>query len=139
MTGEPAPLLARLGGRAGIEDIVRAFYEHVERDPKLRPMFPDDMAESRQRQALFLEQWLGGEERYSALHGPPQMRRRHLPFAITEDLADRWLAAMAAALRDAGTPEDAAGEFLAALAPVARHMVNTLPPEALRRVGNAEG
>ena len=121
-----ATLFERLGGRAGIERIVDAFYARIEHDEGLRPLFPPDLGPGRERQKLFLEQWLGGEERYSAQHGPPMMRRRHFPFAITEGASVRWLGHMRAALAECGVSEGDAREFLGHLAPFARHMVNTV-------------
>ena len=77
-----AELLDRIGGREVIERVVDAFYDAVETDEELRPLFPEDMDDGREKQKLFLEQWLGGEPRYSEQYGHPQLRRRHFPFVI---------------------------------------------------------
>ncbi|MSQ41874.1 MAG: hypothetical protein EXR65_02415 [Dehalococcoidia bacterium] len=117
-------LFERAGGRAAVERIVERFYDRIERDPELRPLFPADLAAGLEKQRLFLEQWLGGEERYSQRYGHPRLRRRHFPFVISERAAGRWLRHMAEALREAGVPEDARAEMLAGLRPLAHHMVN---------------
>ena len=123
---------ARLGGRAAVARLVDAFYDRVEADPELRAVFPADLGPGRERQKLFLEQWLGGEPRYERAYGPPALRRRHLPFAITEAAAERWLAHFAAALDECAVEPDLAAEVLAALRPVALRMVNTTAVEGPR-------
>ena len=104
--------------------IVDAFYERVVRDPELRPIFPRDLCPGREKQKLFLEQWLGGAERYSERNGPAMLRRRHSPFVISERAAERWLHHMTEALRECDVPPDVASEMLAGLGPLARRMVN---------------
>ena len=116
---------ARLGGRESVARLVDAFYDRIEADAELRPVFPADLGPGREKQKAFLEQWLGGEPRYERAHGPPALRRRHLPFAITERAAERWLAHFAATLAACEVDLDLAAEILAALRPVALRMVNT--------------
>ncbi len=115
----------RLGGREVLHSIIDDFYERIDADAELRPIFPDDLVPGREKQKLFLEQWLGGEPLYERAHGPPMMRRRHLPFAITVPAAERWLTHFGAALAASGTDEGLAGEIMTALRPVAMRMVNT--------------
>lgn len=122
-TREPG-LFERLGGRPVVERIVREFYDRVEADPELRRLFPDDLTEGREKQALFLEQWLGGEPRYSEQHGHPRLRMRHFPFVIDERAAGLWLRYMGEAFRAAGVPEREMQEVFAGLGPLAKHMVN---------------
>jgi hemoglobin len=117
-------LFERIGGRPVIEQIVREFYDRVEADAELRAIFPDDLTEGREKQVLFLEQWLGGEARYSERYGHPRLRMRHFPFEISERLAGRWLKHMGDAFRAAGVPEREMQEVFAGLGPLARHMVN---------------
>lgn len=118
------PLLERIGGRATVERIVDEFYDRIETDELLRPMFPDDLAKGREKQKLFIEQWLGGEPRYSERFGHPRLRRRHFPFVIDERAAGRWLHHMTSAMRAVGLAEQELQEILAGLGPLARHMVN---------------
>ncbi|TAK73538.1 MAG: globin, partial [Dehalococcoidia bacterium] len=95
-----------------------------EADEELRRLFPDDLTEGREKQALFLEQWLGGEPRYSERYGHPRLRMRHFPFVIDERAAGRWLRHMGEAFRAAGVPEREMQEVFAGLGPLARQMVN---------------
>jgi len=123
-TTRQANLWERVGGREVIERVVAEFYDRVEADPELRPLFPEDMTEGRIKQAEFLEQWLGGEARYSAKYGHPRLRMRHFPFVIDQRGAGRWLRHMAEALRAGGVGEPEIAEILNGLGPLARHMVN---------------
>ena len=126
-TGEAAPTpFERLGGREAVARLVDAFYDRIEADPELRPLFPADLAAGRERQKWFFEQWLGGEPLYSRRRGPPALRRRHLPFAIAERDAERWLAHFGAALDACGADAGLARDVLEALRPVARRIVNTV-------------
>src|SRR5690606_3233720 len=117
-------LFERVGGRDVIERVATEFYERVYEDPDLRPLFPDDREEGRRKQAEFLEQWLGGEPRYSEKYGHPRLRMRHFPFVIDQRAAGRWLRHMTEALRACGVGEQEVQEILAGLGPLARHMVN---------------
>lgn len=122
--GGGPPLLERVGGREGVARIVEAFYARIETDAELRALFPEDMSGGREKQKLFLEQWLGGEARYSRRYGDPRLRRRHFPFVISDRAAGRWLRHMAGALTECGIDEATRVALLGALGPLARHMVN---------------
>jgi hemoglobin len=117
-------LLERIGGRATVERLVSEFYDRVERDPDLRPLFPAELGPGREKQALFMEQWLGGEPRYSERYGHPRLRRRHFPFVIDAHAAGRWLHHMAEALVAAEIAEPERAEILRGLGPLAHHMTN---------------
>ena len=123
-TRQPA-LLERVGGREVIERVVDAFYDAVEADPELRAVFPDDLGPGRAKQKLFLEQWLGGEPRYSEQYGHPRLRRRHFPFVISERAAGRWMRHMIQAFRDCEVGEPEIAEIVAVFGPMAKHMVNS--------------
>ncbi len=92
-------------GDAGLRSLVDAFYRRVEADPLLRPIFPPDLSEGRERQYLFLRQFFGGPAEYNERHGHPQLRRRHLPFAITREARDAWLGHMLEAIDEVQIPE----------------------------------
>jgi hemoglobin len=129
------PLIERIGGPEAVARIVERFYDRIEGDPELRAVFPDDLAAGRQKQRLFLEQWLGGAAVYSERFGEPRLRLRHFPFVIDEHAAGRWLHHMCAALRESGDGEQEAAEILAGLGPLAKHMVNAdddVPREPLK-------
>ncbi len=125
MSAEPRTRFERLGGRDALAAIVETFYDRIQADPELRPVFPPDLRPGRDKQAAFLEQWMGGEPRYSQRYGEPALRRRHRPFAITERGAERWLAHFAAALEAHEVEQALTRELMDALRPLALRMVNT--------------
>jgi hemoglobin len=123
--GKAAPtLFERLGGHDAVVRLVDAFYDRIEGDDELRAIFPQDLSAGREKQMLFMEQWLGGEPIYSQRYGHSRLRRRHFPFVVSERGAGRWLRHMTEALRECGAADDVVAEMLAALGPLAHQMVN---------------
>jgi hemoglobin len=88
----------QVGGHAFFERLVTNFYAEVEKDELLRPMYPEDLSESKRHFEMFLEQYWGGPKYYSAERGHPRLRMRHAPFRINRAARDAWLAAMSIAL-----------------------------------------
>jgi hemoglobin len=89
------------GGPEAFAALVDAFYDGVEHDPLLRPMYPPDaegMAEAREKLALFLMQYFGGPAIYAEKRGHPRLRMRHFPFTIGPAERDAWLNHMNAAI-----------------------------------------
>lgn len=98
----PHAVWERLGEDAtpAFRALVEAFYARVERDPRLRPLYPDaDLAAARERLTLFLIQYFGGPAEYAARRGHPRLRMRHAPFAIGPAERDAWLEHMEAAIQ----------------------------------------
>jgi hemoglobin len=87
------------GGTDAFVALVDGFYERVEADPLLRPMYPDDLEPGKRALALFLAQYWGGPRAYDEERGHPMLRRRHLPFPITPTAALHWAHHMADAVR----------------------------------------
>ena len=79
----------------------------VEADDTLRAIFPDDLEPGKEWQYLFLMQYWGGPQTYSAQRGHPRLRMRHYPYAITPELANLWLNHMLDALDEVGIQEPA--------------------------------
>ncbi len=115
-------------GDAGFRALVDNFYRRVEADPILRPLFPADLAEGRERQYLFLRQVFGGPETYSERHGHPRLRMRHLPFAITREARDVWLGHMLAAIAESEIPEPHASTLREYFERFSLDMINTPRP-----------
>ena len=88
----------QVGGHAFFERLVENFYAEVEHDELLRPMYPEDLSDSKRHFEMFLEQYWGGPRRYSEERGHPRLRMRHAPFRINRAARDAWLAAMSTAL-----------------------------------------
>jgi hemoglobin len=117
-------LFERVGGREGVARLIDTFYDYVEADPDLRPLFPADMHPGREKQKWFFEQWMGGEPLYSERFGHPRLRRRHFPFVIDRRAAGRWLRHFNQALQDCGVARADIDEIMAGLGPLAHHMIN---------------
>jgi hemoglobin len=105
-------LYDRAGGSPFFEALVGRFYDGVEADPLLRPVYPEpDLAGARHRLTLFLIQYWGGPTTYDQERGHPRLRMRHAPFAIGPAERDRWLVHMRAAVAELGPPDDVAAEL----------------------------
>jgi hemoglobin len=91
-------LFDQVGGEAFFIQLVDVFYGAVERDPTIRPMYPEDLTDSKQHFTMFLIQYWGGPRTYQEERGHPRLRMRHAPFEITKSARDAWLKAMNVAL-----------------------------------------
>lgn len=92
-------MFEQVGGQPFFERLVDAFYDEVESDELLRPMYPGELVEPKRHLVLFLAQYWGGPRTYQDERGHPRLRMRHAPFRITRRARDAWLAAMTTALQ----------------------------------------
>ncbi|KYH45513.1 globin [Branchiibius sp. NY16-3462-2] len=89
----------QVGGAETFRKLVTAFYEGVRSDEPLRALYPEeDLEPAERRLRMFLEQYWGGPTTYSQERGHPRLRMRHMPFAVTPDMRDRWLLHMMSAV-----------------------------------------
>ena len=95
---DPLLIYQSIGGDEPYYRLVEEFYQGVEQDPVLRPLYPQDLTESKRHLALFLIQRTGGHTTYSMQRGHPRMRARHMPFRIRVKERDAWLTRMTDAL-----------------------------------------
>jgi len=87
------------GGAETFKLMVERFYARVASDPVLRPIYPEeDLSSAAERLTLFLIQYWGGPDTYSARRGHPRLRLRHQPFAIGQAERDAWLGHMTEAV-----------------------------------------
>jgi hemoglobin len=114
----------RWGGEAFFIALVEHFYAGVTSDPLLRPMYPEDLTESKAHLAMFLMQYWGGPRHYSEQRGHPRLRMRHAPFAIGSAQADAWLRHMTDAVHASGMAPADEAELLDYLAMAARSLIN---------------
>lgn len=140
MTANPLPLLQTrsphfemLGGEAVVVRLVDAFYRHM--DTRLdaagiRAMHGRDLSSTKSILVLYLCEWLGGPQAYSAKQGHPRLRMRHGGFAIGVAERDAWLACMDAALTDIGAAPELQQTLMATLFKTADWMRNTGPHPA---------
>src|SRR3954449_11070633 len=98
MEDETTEIYARVGGDKPFHDLVDAFYEGVETDSVLRPLYPDDLAPGKRHLALFLIQRFGGPTTFNEERGHPRLRMRHIPFKVGEPEREAWLRHMLAAV-----------------------------------------
>ena len=122
---EPETVYEAVGGTEFFVALVARFYEGVESDPLLRPLYPDDLTEAQAHLSAFLVQYWGGPTTYSEERGHPRLRMRHVPFAIGEAERDAWFGHMAAAVREAGLDPELEGRMLDYFSMAAAHLVNT--------------
>ncbi|WP_349410275.1 globin [Pseudalkalibacillus sp. SCS-8] len=113
-----------IGGSHMIEKLVEAFYNRVQHHPDLAPIFPDDLTETMRKQKQFLTQFLGGPTLYTAEHGHPMLRARHLPFPITKTRAEAWLSCMKEAMEEVDLESPYKEQIISRLTMTAYHMVN---------------
>ena len=126
--GPPGPptLYDRVGGLAFFEALVGRFYDGVEHDAVLAPLYPErpDFTGARRRLTLFLAQYWGGPDHYSAERGHPRLRMRHLPFTVGPRERDRWLVHMAAAVDSSAADDATREELMAYFVKAAEHLRN---------------
>ena len=117
-----------VGGEQTFRRLVDEFYNRVEADPVLRPMFPTDLEPGKRYQFLFLSQYFGGPTTYNDQRGHPRLRMRHMPFAITEEARDHWLSHMLEAIDAVGIKEPARTEMREYFERGSTFMINTYAP-----------
>jgi hemoglobin len=123
------PLYEQIGGAPVFRRLVDAFYAHIEADPVLRPLFPEDMGPGKEHQYLFLSQYFGGPATYTEQRGHPRLRMRHLPYAISTREATHWLTHMLAAIDETGIPEPHATTMRTYFRQAAAAMINRVAEE----------
>lgn len=98
MDDETTEIYARIGDDQPFFALVEEFYQGVDADPLLRPLYPADLTRAKLHLAWFLIQRFGGPVRYQEERGHPRLRMRHLPFQIGVAESEAWLRHMNAAL-----------------------------------------
>jgi hemoglobin len=119
----------RAGGMDAFVSLVEAFYDRVEGDDLLRPMYPEDLEPGKRHLAMFLAQYWGGGDVYSRERGHPRLRMRHAPFPVTPEAALRWAELMAAAIVELRFPTDVEDQLLGYVARATPTLINRLPDE----------
>ncbi len=100
---QPQSLYDAVGGEPTFRRIVARFYELVEVDEILRPLYPEaDLGPAEERLRLYLVEHWGGPAAYTQLRGQARLAARHMPFRIARTHRDAWLRAMRIAVGEAG-------------------------------------
>ena len=92
-------LYNRVGGWPFFEALVNGFYELVENDPVLRPLYPENLEPGKFWLVSFLAQYWGGPGHYSENRGDPRLRQRHFMFPIGEKQRKAWFENMSKAVK----------------------------------------
>ncbi|WP_410811500.1 globin [Micromonospora sp. 067-2] len=129
-TGASTTLFEAVGGEPTFRRLVDEFYAGVATDPLLRPMYPDDLAPAADRMTLFLMQYWGGPNTYSAQRGHPRLRMRHAPFRIGAAERDAWLRHMRHAVDQLDLEPEVASALWDYLERAAYFMVNAMEDPA---------
>jgi hemoglobin len=116
-------------GEANLKLLVDRFYDLVFQHPQISRLFKTDKEEIKEKQRLFLTQFLGGPAVYSERFGHPRLRARHLPHPIAEEDAVAWLSCMSAAITSLPIEEAVKDELFKRFVPTALFMVNQGLPD----------
>ncbi|PIQ35465.1 MAG: globin [Bacteroidetes bacterium CG18_big_fil_WC_8_21_14_2_50_41_14] len=93
-------------GPQHIKQLIHDFYQGVQTDQLLIPMYRDGFAVAEDRLHLFMIQYLGGPTTYSDQRGHPQLRKRHAHFTMNAETRTHWLQHMNHALDLSGMLDD---------------------------------
>ena len=115
-----------VGGDDFFVRLVDAFYEGVETDDVLLPLYPEpaDLGPARRRLALFLIQYWGGPTTYLDERGHPKLRMRHFPFRIGAIERDRWVHHMLRAVERTTDDDQVRTMLIEYFVPAAEHLRN---------------
>jgi hemoglobin len=128
MNAQPATIYEQVGGFEAFRRLVDAFYDGVESDAVLRPLYPESLDGPREHLSLFLAQYFGGPATYSEQRGHPRLRMRHFPFAIGRRERDAWVAHMLEAVDSTGVAEPARSEMREYFQNAATFLINRESP-----------
>ena len=112
-------------GAEKIQILVDRFYELVFNDEHIAHLFKTDKNVIKEKQRLFLTQFLGGPPLYSEQYGHPKLRARHLPHIIENDDAVAWLSCMSKAIKSLDIDDEMKDELFKRFIPNAMFMVNS--------------
>ncbi|MCL0044108.1 globin [Dehalococcoidia bacterium] len=114
----------RVGGYRFFVELIERFYQFVEADFSLRPLYPEDLEPGKARLTAFLAQYWGGPLQYSLERGHPRLRVRHMPFPIGQKERDAWVTHMLSALNSMEISVDEAILMENYFKTTATHMIN---------------
>lgn len=112
-------------GPENLQKLVDVFYEQVYASEKIAHLFTNDVNEIKQKQYMFLTQFLGGPQLYNDHFGHPRMRMRHLPHQITPESKVEWLRCMKYAVSTLEIEQELKEALYNCFPQVAQHMVNS--------------
>lgn len=104
----PPTLYEWAGGEAAFRRLIDAFYDRVEHDDLLSPLFPGGVSEEhRAHVTAWWREVFGGPTAYTdTLGGYERMLGKHRDLAINPEQRFRFASLMSLAADDAGLPDD---------------------------------
>ncbi|CAN5763537.1 group II truncated hemoglobin [soil metagenome] len=108
MGEETVPTLYEwIGGAPALEKLIRRFYERVDADEVLAPIFANMTKDHAAHVAAFIGEVFGGPTTYSEeLGSHPHMIRKHLGRALDESKRKRWVDLLLDTANEIGAPDD---------------------------------
>jgi hemoglobin len=105
---KPPTLYDWAGGEKAFRALIEAFYDRVEGDELLSPLFPGGVSEQyREHVTAWWSEVFGGPSRYTGeLGGYERMAGKHRGLGITPEQRFRFVSLLSLAADDAGLPED---------------------------------
>jgi hemoglobin len=115
MSDQEVPSLYEwLGGIEALDRLTLRFYERVQEDSVLGPVFAHMGADHPHHVAVFLAEVLGGPAHYSEQYGGhPRMIQQHLNRHLSQEQRRQWMGLLLSTADELGMPEDP--EFRSAL------------------------
>ena len=112
-------------GEENLQLLVNRFYDLVQQNAIISPLFKGDFDLIRKKQFMFLSQFFGGPQLYTIAFGHPRMRMRHMPHKITVEAKEEWLKCMRQSVNELDIDEKLKEIVYSAFPNVAQHMVNS--------------
>ncbi len=126
----PNPSIYGIMGEENICAMIADFYRRLHDSP-IKHIFHSDIHTGTQRSAWFFIEILGGPQLFQQNRGEPRMRARHIPFQITDEQRDVWVACFLETLRHASQryafPEEHLEGFRNYLIEFSKWMVSVKP------------
>lgn len=127
-----ASLYDRLGGEAGVRELVTRFYDRMDQDPcaeLIRGKHPAELSNARLKLFEYFTGWFGGPPLFIDKYGHPRLRARHNHIQIGLKDRDQWLLCLYGALDQMNIDPTLRADLLEKIEPMADHMRN-LPDES---------
>ena len=122
-----ATLFERLGGEAGVRELVTRFYDEMDQNSAtriIRGKHAADLDPSRQKLFEYFAGWFGGPPLFTEKYGHPRLRARHNHIEIGLKDRDEWLQCLYAALDQMALAPELTVDLLEKIEPKADHMRN---------------
>ncbi|MCV2886574.1 group II truncated hemoglobin [Aestuariibacter sp. AA17] len=117
----------RIGGEEGVKRLVKHFYDEMETESTVRPLYdlhPKPLDKIRHKFFEYLSGWMGGPPLFEQKYGHPRLRARHMPYPINSELKDQWMLCMDRALVATVKEKALRDQLRQAFDSLAEHMIN---------------